>query len=287
MGEALLAMGGVLAAGRLEVKPRGRFDTQPPMSIPRPRALVLAALLAASLPRVRQLLLRPLRRHHLRRPRRGPLRPPFEVVLLDDQPDPFATLDPPLPAGISSFQEPVIFSPEDIQERTYVRLVIQPGETLAKAMARAKPWFDARKLPPGERFVFSQIVEENEHTKQREAVGVRTYVATNKVLLTKDDVATATVGAVPDKDNKPQPVALVQLNPIAAERFRDDTRKNVFRRLAVMTHGNVLMAPLIQDEIAGGKLTIGADPDLPYDLKRSELQRLVDAIKPPAPAASK
>ena len=50
---------------------------------------------------------------------------------------------------------------------------------------------------------------------------------------------------------------------------RDDTRKNVFRRLAVMTHGNVLMAPLIQDEIAGGELTIGADPDLPCDLKRS------------------
>lgn len=215
--------------------------------------------------------------------------PPFEVVLLDDQPDPFGTLDPPVPAGISSFQEPVIFSPEDIQARTYVRLVIQPGEDLAKAMARAKPWFDARKLPPGDRLVFSQIIEENEITKQREPVGVRTYVATDKVLLTKDDVASASVGAVPDSDNKPQPVAMVQLNPIASERFREETRKNVFRRLAVMTNGNVLMAPLIQAEIAGGKLTISADPDLPYELKRAELQRLVDAIAPKsaAPAASK
>lgn len=215
--------------------------------------------------------------------------PPFEVVLLDDQPDPFATLDPPVPAGISSFQEPVIFSPEDIQTRTYVRLVVQPGEDLPKAMARARPWLDARKLPPGDRLVFSQIVEENELTKKREAVGVRTYVATNEVLLTKDDVASATLGAMPDKDNKPHPVAIVQLNPLASERFREATKKNVFRRLAVMTNGNVLMAPLIQDEIAGGKLTIAADPDLPYDLNRAELQRLVDAIAPKsaAPAASK
>jgi hypothetical protein len=260
------------------------------MSHPGSRALLAALatiLLAASLPACGNSSSGPAGATTSAAPAEALSGPPFEVVLLDDQPDPFATLDPPLPAGISSFQEPVIFSPEDIQERTYVRLVIQPGEDLAKAMARARPWFEARKLPPGERFVFSQILEENEHTKKREAVGVRTYVATNKVLLTKDDVATATVGAVPDKENKPQPVALVQLNPIAAERFRDDTRKNVFRRLAVMTHGNVLMAPLIQDEIAGGKLTIGADPDLPYDLKRSELQRLVDAIKPPAPAASK
>jgi hypothetical protein len=261
------------------------------MSISCPRALAIFAayLLAASLPACGNSSSGPSGATTSAAPAEALSGPPFEVVLLDDHPDPFETLDPPVPAGISSFQEPVIFSPEDIQTRTYVRLVIQPGEDLVKAMARAKPWLDARKLPPGDRFVFSQIVEENEITKQREAVGVRTYVAADKVLLTRDDIATATLGAMPDKDNKPQPVVMIQLNPIASERFRDDTRKNVFRRLAVMTKGNVLMAPLIQDEIAGGKLTISGDPDLPYDLRRSELQRLVDAIAPKGavPAASR
>lgn len=214
--------------------------------------------------------------------------PPFEVVLLDDQPDPFATVDASAPKGISQFQEAVVFSPEDIQGRSYVRLVVQPGEAFPQAMARAKPWFDARALPKGDRLLFSLIIEENEITKVREPVGARTYVGTSTVVLTKDDVASATIGAVPDQDNKPQTVAMVELNPLASERFAKFTRENVFRRIAVMTRGNVLMAPMIRSEITGGKLTISGDQDLPQDQQRAELQRFVDGLqKPAAPAPPK
>src|SRR5262245_5584113 len=98
-----------------------------------------------------------------------PARATFEVVVLDDHANPFETLPPPIPAGIASFQEMVVFGPESFDTRTFVRIVIQPGETLPQAMARAKPWLDARPLPPGDRFVFSEIIEENETTKKREA----------------------------------------------------------------------------------------------------------------------
>jgi hypothetical protein len=214
-----------------------------------------------------------------------PAGPPFEVVLLDDQPDPFATLAPPVPAGIAQFQEVAVLSPEDIQARTYVRLVVQPGEALPQAMARAKPWFDKQPLPPGDRLVFGEIVEENEVTKQREAVGVRTYVATSQVILTQADVADASVGAMPDQEGKPQPVANVQLTPPATERFRKFTRENTLRRIGILVSGYVVMSARIQEEITEGKLSLTLDPEMPYEPKRAELQRIASAIKP-KPAVS-
>jgi hypothetical protein len=216
-----------------------------------------------------------------------PTRMTMSIVLLDDQPDPFETLPAPVPRGVASFQEVVVFGPEAVDYRNFVRLVVQPGETLAQARARAKPWFDARPLPPGDRFVFAEVVEEDEVTKKREAVGVRSFVATPKVVLTQDDVIDASLGAVPDPDNKPQPVALVQLSPDASERFRLFTKENVFHRIAVLVDDNVVMAARIQDEITGGKLSISMDPETPYEAKRAELQRLVDGLHPkPASAPS-
>ncbi len=77
----------------------------------------------------------------------APRRMTFSVILLDDQPDPFAKLPEPVPKGISTFQEPVIPAPEQIELHTFVRLVVQPGETLDQARARARPWFDAIRVP--------------------------------------------------------------------------------------------------------------------------------------------
>jgi hypothetical protein len=216
----------------------------------------------------------------------GPARMNLEVILLDDQPDPFATLPPPLPKGLAPFQEAVVLGPENVELRTFVRLVVQPGETLPQALARAKPWLDARPLPPGDRLVFSEIREENEVTKVREAVGVRTFVATSKVILTQADVADASLGAVPDAQQKPQPVAMIQLTPEAGERFSTFTRENALRRIAVLIDGNVVMSARIEDEISGGKISIAMDPEVPYETKRAELERMVNGIKPKAPAAA-
>lgn len=217
-----------------------------------------------------------------------PARLTMNIVLLDDQPDPFATLVPPVPAGIAAFQEVVVLGPEAVEYRTFVRLVVQPGETLAQARARAKPWFDARPLPPGDHLAFAEIVEENEVTKAREAVGVRTFIATSQVALTQDDVVDASLGAAPNPEGKPEPVATIELSPDASERFRVFTRDNLFRRLAVVVDGNVVMSARIQDEIGGGKISVSAAPEAPYEAKRAELQRMVDGLKPknaPAPAA--
>jgi hypothetical protein len=213
-------------------------------------------------------------------PDAGPSRMTLEVILLDDQADPFATLPPPLPKGLAPFQEAVVLGPEHVELRTFVRLVVQPGETLPQALTRARPWLDARPLPPGDRLVFSEIREENEATKVREAVGVRTYVATSKVILGQADVADASLGAMPDAQQKPQPVAMIELTPAAGERFRVFTKENALRRIAVLVGGIVVMSARIEDEITGGKISISMDSELPYETKRAELERMVSGIKP-------
>lgn len=205
----------------------------------------------------------------------------FAVVLLDDVPDPFAKPAEPIPKGISSFQEPVILGPQQIELRTFVRLVIQPGETLDQARARAKPWFDAIPLPKGDRLMFNRIEEENEVTKKREGVGVRTFVATSTVVLTQDDVAAAKLDAGPDQEGKPQPFALVQLTPDAGERFRVFTKQNALRRIAVAVDDDVIMTARIQDEIVGGQISIALDPETAFDVKKAQLQALVDGLNPP------
>jgi hypothetical protein len=215
-----------------------------------------------------------------------PARMTFEVVLLDDEVDPFEKLPSGAPKGLASFQEPLIFDPKRVESRTFVRFVVQPGESLPQAMSRAKPWFDAIALPAGERLVFSEIREENEVTKKLEPVGVRTYVATSTVVLTRDDVASARVAAVADPEGKPQTVAIVQLTPAAGERFRKFTQETVFRRLGVMIDGNVVMAAGIQGEISGGAISVSLDPELPQEARRAELQRIADGLSPAAPAPS-
>ncbi len=208
----------------------------------------------------------------------------FEVVVLDDRPDPFATLGSDAPKGIAPFQEMVVFSPEEIDTRTYVRLVVQPGETWPQAVKRAKPWFDAISLPAGDRIVFSEIVEENELTKKRETVGARTFVATSTVVLRRDDVADASVAIMPDRESKPQPVTKIQLTPAAGDRFARFTRENVFRRLGVMVDGNLVMAARVEEEITGGLISISLDPDIPYEARRAELQRIADGLRPASAA---
>lgn len=211
-------------------------------------------------------------------PEAKPAKMKFEVVLLDDKPNPFDPLPKDPPKGLATFDEVVVLGPEQIELRTYVRLVVQPGETWPQAMKRAKPWFDAIALPPGDRLVFSEIVEENEATKKREPVGARTFVATGTVVLGRDDVAQASLGAMPDQEGKPQPVTMIQLTPAAGERFAKFTRENVFRRLGVMIDDNLVMAARIEEEIQGGKISISIDPDLPYDVRRAELQRIADGL---------
>ncbi|MFO0743382.1 MAG: hypothetical protein U0270_46370, partial [Labilithrix sp.] len=179
----------------------------------------------------------------------------------------------------------VVLSPEDIQQRTFVRLVVQPGETLDQARARAKPWFDAIPLPPGDRLLYSTIEEENEITKKREGVGVRTFIGTSTVVLTHDDVGDAGMDAAPDPEGKPQVFATIQLNPNATERFRQFTKNNPLRRIAIMFDDNVIMSARIEGEITGGQLRISLDPETPFDARKAEIQEIVSALKPAKPAA--
>lgn len=255
----------------------------PPRGVPRGLALLLAALLFAS----------PLAAcsggaapagGSAPETKSGPMK--LEVVLLDDQPSPFSPLPKDPPKGVATFEEYVVLGPEQVDVRAYARFVVQPGETWEQAMKRGKPWFDAIALPPGDRLVWSRIMEEDEVTKKRVQVGARTFVATSTVLLVRDDVAEATVGAIPDREGKPQPAAMIQLTPAAGDRFAKFTRENALRRLGVLIDDDVVMAARIEDEITGGKISISLDPDIPYEARRAELDRIAAGLGPPKPAAS-
>ena len=105
------------------------------------------------------------------------------------------------------------------------------------------------------------------------------------MVLTQDDVASATLDAGPDQDGKPQPYAMIQLKPDATERFRIWTKQNALRRIAIAVDDNVIMSARIQEEITGGKISIALDAETPFDVKKAELQRLVDGLSPVGAAA--
>lgn len=218
---------------------------------------------------------------------------PWQVVLVDDLPNPFEPLPPNAPVGIATFPETVVTrmnGPEpEIDTRPYVRLVIQPGETPAQMWKRAEPWFSAIKLPPGDRLMLEDVVEVDEKTRAREVVGVRTHVVTDRVALTRNDVATAqlieektpppTLGAPPGTvPERPDPMVRILLKPEGATKLAAFTRDNVYRRIAVTLGDRVLMVARIQQEISGGEISFSMSGEQSYSQKVEDAKRFLSAL---------
>jgi preprotein translocase subunit SecD len=72
---------------------------------------------------------------------------------------------------------------------------------------------------------------------------------------------------------------LIKLTPESADTFRKITRDNVGRRLAIVTDGVVLAAPIIRSEIPGGQAMISGDFDR---LKSLQMAALLE-VPLPAP----
>jgi preprotein translocase subunit SecD len=55
------------------------------------------------------------------------------------------------------------------------------------------------------------------------------------------------------------PEILVKLTPAGAERFAKITKESIGKRLAIVSNGKILSAPVIRTEIAGGSLVISGN----------------------------
>ncbi|MDP6625517.1 MAG: protein translocase subunit SecD, partial [Nitrospinota bacterium] len=73
-------------------------------------------------------------------------------------------------------------------------------------------------------------------------------------VLTGDSLSSAKVSI--DQSNVSEPYISMTFNKQGAVRFRDITRQNVRKRLAIVLDNNVYSAPVIQEEIAGGQAQI-------------------------------
>ena len=107
----------------------------------------------------------------------------------------------------------------------------------------------AGKIPDGDEILYQRRV-----TKGTGEVTRTPYLIKKRAVLTGDSLLTAKVSI--DQSNMSEPYVSITFNKQGARRFRDITRQNVRKRLAIVLDNNVFSAPVIQEEIAGGQAQI-------------------------------
>jgi hypothetical protein len=111
--------------------------------------------------------------------------------------------------------------------------------------AEQLPWFDAMELAP------------------------RIWVLKD-VLLTDDDIASAGLGVMQDRIGYD---VWLKFKPDAAERFTRLTGDNIRRRLAMIFDGKVLAAPIIDEKIPSGQVSING-----RNMTRQDAEQIVKAL---------
>lgn len=81
-------------------------------------------------------------------------------------------------------------------------------------------------------------------------------------IVTSDDLVGA---AVTEDPTSHRPVVWGTLTDEAGERFADATERLVQRRLTVSLDGDVLMSPIVQERIPGGRFAISIGPSAPAE----------------------
>ncbi len=85
--------------------------------------------------------------------------------------------------------------------------------------------------------------------------GDRLIAVSSKAVLTGENIAVASTAVDPLNI----PTILIQFDPQGTSRFSKLTRGNIGKRIAILLNGEVLAAPVIQEEIKGGKAQISGN----------------------------
>jgi preprotein translocase subunit SecD len=111
------------------------------------------------------------------------------------------------------------------------------------------------KLPISKNAQIAFRLAENEMTEgyeTREMDGKKIYL-NPKTEITQNDIDFV----IKSRDEYTKmPIILLEMNTIGTKKFTDLTANNVRKMLAILVNNNLLMAPVIQQEITGGKVQI-------------------------------
>ncbi len=190
---------------------------------------------------------------------------PFAIVRVNDDVDAFSNISDdqvPFGSGVALFRETVPRGLRHFGIVHFARLVSRADESQVATISRFLQWTDrAAPLPPGDRFAFQDLLEANEATKVTKIVGLRTYVLTGEPIITHRDVAEAHI--VEGDEDVPHIGIAIKLDDAGTKKLAEGTRSWPFRRLAIMTHGKVDLAPVVKAEIQGGaiELDVGSRSD--------------------------
>jgi len=179
----------------------------------------------------------------------------MELVVVDDELDPFAKPAGTLPESVSVRAEERLSRSGIRMTHHYAMLVKKPGETDAQAKERFSPWLSTQPLPEGRRFVLGDVMEEDETGAPR-PIGLRTYVVAGEAIVTHANVVDATVLEDDGKGPVQPPVVLVTFDAAGGERFHAATREHVKERIAIVVNDKAMSVPIVQSPISGGRVSI-------------------------------
>jgi hypothetical protein len=190
---------------------------------------------------------------------------PFSIVRVNDDVDAFSKISDdqvPFGSGVGLFQETVPLGLHHFGMDHFARLISRADESQMGTISRFLQWADhALPLPAGSRFGFQDLLDFDEATKVTKIIGMRTYVLTGEPIITHRDVAEAHV--IEGDEDVPQIGIAIKLDDAGTKKLAEGTRSWPYRRVAIMTHGKIDLAPVVKAEIQGGaiELDVGARSD--------------------------
>jgi hypothetical protein len=216
------------------------------------------------------------------------LRGSFEVSLVDDESNPFEAEAAGLPSGVAILREevPTRSVRYPTVARSFVRLVLQSGETLEQARRRVAPWLAARPVPPDRRLVWGEVHDDegesfrsDRDTRIVDKISAfRTYLLVGDPILTIADLESATL----NRDADHRYFVGLHLKPAGAERFWAATARHRQERIAILVGGVVRFVPTIESEIGGGYVQISMGEGEP-ELTKARAERLYRELRGSAP----
>lgn len=98
-----------------------------------------------------------------------------------------------------------------------------------------------------------EVLYQRQVNKETGAVSKQPYILKKRAILTGDALTSAEVRYDTEFN---QPYVAITFNSVGAMIFHQATKENVGKRLAIVLDDNVYSAPVIQDEISGGRAQI-------------------------------
>jgi len=171
-----------------------------------------------------------------------------------------AYVTPELPEGIDLMREAVPIGLDDHGGRltsniTFVKVRLQPGETLDHAIARGDKWVSGAVVFTDKlRVAWEPSYDYDPDTGLQTLDGARSFVLNGDSWISNRDIVDAEA-SLDQRSGIPEVYVAITLTPQGGERFRMLTAERVNQRIAIVLNGRVNSAPVVRTEIGGGRMS--------------------------------